>query len=737
MFKRSMYIIAIIGILILTGHLSRLWAVEVVEEEKVIIPDKVSGPVEIDGNLAEAVWQQPAINKKFSTTVPTYGKPMAVDTRVWAAYDKENLYFAFKCLDPEPDRIKTSIVQRDKPLMDDLVGMTLDTLGTKQGGYEIYINPSGIQVDFAGSAVSGADLSADIVWYSAGKITPEGYQVEVRIPLESIRYKSGREVKMGVIFLRQVPHLGAVGSWPEMEGGQTSYTFMATLVYRDLTRGLKLEVLPNFTYSRDSERETADTWDKNTDTDIGVGLKYGITSSITAEAAVNPDFSQVESDAFQVEVNRRYPVFYTEKRPFFMESREVLDFTIIKDSMLISAVHTRNIVDPGWAAKLSGTVGRLNFAVLAANDRAPGRAWDFGLNPDQGKHAFFGIVRAKYNLGSDNSLGILYAGRHFAGQGNDAAGADLKFRFSNQLRASVSYLHTATRQAEGAPLENGSGINAMLQYNSRKLISWGIYERYSTDFYMATAFQNRVGISRGALGIGPILDVKLKPLPWLKRIIPFVHYYRMHDLAANLTDVSWEFAANLGFAPMGEMNIEYWVEKEGWAGQLLDKKYFHTIGHIQLFKWLLIFEDITIGEQLYYHPDNPLVGNGKTINLAVTVQPNIKLKIGFDYRHSDLKEKQTGQELYAVDLYNLHTTYQFNKYFFLRGIVRCDSYQGKLLTDLLASFTLIPGTVVHLGYGSLYLENQWQDNMWIPGQGDLLKMRQGLFFKASYLWRLK
>ncbi|MCP5103371.1 MAG: hypothetical protein GY950_08330, partial [bacterium] len=79
----------------------------------------------------------------------------------------------------------------------------------------------------------------------------------------------------------------------------------------------------------------------------------------------------------------------------------------------------------------------------------------------------------------------------------------------------------------------------------------------------------------------------------------------------------------------------------------------------------------------------------------------------------------------------------FNKYFFIRGILRYDSYQEKILTDLLASFTLIPGTVVHLGYGSLYLKNQWLPNQkrWVPGAEDFLQVKRGLFFKASYLWR--
>ena len=368
-----------IWILIFTGHLSLLRGVQLGDRDQAIIPDNISSSqsIKIDGQLNEDIWKLPPLEKEFKTISPGYGYPMPYETKVWAAYNSKNLYFAFKCIDSEPHKIKTSITQRDNISWDDHVGILLDASGTRQTNYEFYINPNGIQADAINSAVSvsGSDLSPDFVWDSAGKITPQGYQVEVRIPLESIRYQAGKEVKMRVIFLRQISRLGIRGTWPEVQPGQTTFNYMSPLIYQDLKGALKLEILPNFTYSRNDERQETDQWARETDTNIGVALKYGITSSITTEATVNPDFSQVESDAFQVEVNQRYPVFYSEKRPFFMESTEILDFSIVKWGMMIKPIHTRTIVDPGWAAKFSGSSGKLNFILLAANDRSPGITW--------------------------------------------------------------------------------------------------------------------------------------------------------------------------------------------------------------------------------------------------------------------------------------------------------------------------------------------------------------------------
>ncbi|UCH92863.1 MAG: carbohydrate binding family 9 domain-containing protein [Candidatus Aminicenantes bacterium] len=748
MFKRFLVVIGIS--IVMMGTTSLLWPVELLEDGKVIIPDKVSGSITIDGELDEEVWQQPPINREFKTFFPTPGQSMGVDTKIWAAYDKGNLYFAIRCWDPEPDKIKTSVARRDTISRDDYVAILLDTLGTRQASHEFFVNPSGIQMDAVNSAVSRMDITPDFVWDSAGKIIAEGYQVEVCIPLESIRYQGSkgktREVRMGVVFLRSVPHMGIGGAWPERQPGQTFFNVMATLIYTGLKKsGLKLEILPNFTYSRNSERMEADTWDKSMDNNIGMALKYGITSAITAEATVNPDFSQVESDVFQVEVNRRYPLFFSEKRPFFMESQEVLDFTIVHDDMaslleygmMVSPIHTRRILDPGWAVKFSGSSGRMNFAFLAANDRSAGRAWDVGINPNEGKSALFGIVRAKYNLGSDNSLGILYTGRHFEGQRNDVGGMDLKYRFSKHLRVGLSYFHSATRQREDTPVNEGDGWNAIVKYVSPRVIFMTSYERYDTDFFMATAFQNRVGISRFWLGIGPYINVKIKQFPWLKRIVPYFHYAHLHDLGTKMNDISRVYGLYMNFRPRSELYLEYRVEDEAWKGRLFDKNYFIALGYIQLFKWLYLNGTLYIGGQIYYDADDPFVGNDRTIDIGLTLEPGIKLKMGLNYLHSHFKDRQTHQKIYSLDIYNLHTTYQFNKYFFLRGIIRYDSLQEKLLTDFLASFTLIPGTVVHLGYGSLYLKNQWQNNMWIPGQGYLLKMKEGIFFKASYLWRIK
>jgi len=287
------------------------------DESKILYPIKASVPPKIDGNLDDEVWEQhQPLNKDFVAFEPLYGEVIPQRTMVWMAYDDKNLYFAFRCHDSEPGKIKTSITRRDNIYSDDWIGLSLDSLGNRQSAYGFFINPNGIQADglYLASESQHYSSDPDFVWYSAGRLTDDGYQVEMRIPLRSIRFQSSKEVKMGIMFLRGVSRLGINASWPEIKPGFGRFNVLATAVYQELKTPLNLELLPSAVYGRNNDRLTPDKWgETEVFHDIGIGIKYGITASVTADITINPDFSQVESDAFQVEVNQRYPTFYSEK----------------------------------------------------------------------------------------------------------------------------------------------------------------------------------------------------------------------------------------------------------------------------------------------------------------------------------------------------------------------------------------------------------------------------------------
>src|SRR5205807_10559577 len=161
-------------------------------------------------------------------------------------------------------------------------------------------------------------------------------------------------------------------------------------------------------------RATTDRWNNATGRgNLGVSGKFGITSNITLDATINPDFSQVESDAFQVQVNQRFPIFYSEKRPFFMEGMGLFNIAGTGgDGNMRTGVHTRRIINPAWGSKLTGTAGKVTFGLLDASDKSP-------QDIDIGDHnKVFTVGRATYSLGQSDYVGAIVTDTEYAGRYN-------------------------------------------------------------------------------------------------------------------------------------------------------------------------------------------------------------------------------------------------------------------------------------------------------------------------------
>ncbi|UCE40598.1 MAG: carbohydrate binding family 9 domain-containing protein [Candidatus Aminicenantes bacterium] len=688
----------------------------------------------IDGNLDDKIWQNLPLQEEFITYDPAYGEVLPQKTEVWMAYDNKNLYFAFKCYDSEPGKIKTSITRRDNIFSDDWVGLSLDAMGNKQTAYDLFCNPNGIQADVLRSALGSNDVSPDFVWVSAGQLTEEGYQVEMSIPLRTIRFKSGKEVQMGILFWRRVSRLGMSGSWPDLEPGQGIFNMHQTIVYENLKSPLNLEILPSFTWGSGSNRLSPQEWsESDTFREIGVGFKYGISSSITADITLNPDFSQVESDVFQVEVNRRYPIFYSEKRPFFMEGTDIFNFFTLPYGYIQTAVHTRQIVDPLWGAKLTGTVGRTALGLLAAGDEWPGLEWDSETNPYEGKKAYFTIARGKQSLGRDNYMGAIYSGREFATGFNRVGGLDLSLRFLMNHQIQASYMQSFSKRPGEESTRHSPTYHLVYSYITKPLGIMAGFEHIGKDFQMDSGFVRRTGIAEGWLWIGPSFYPNPEKMAWLKRIDPHLTFQYLHDYFTGMDDSYFRAAVDFSFTKQGSLSARFVSQKESWKGETFPLSSINIEGKIQWTKWFQMGGGFTVGEQIYYPVQSPFKGDYFGAGFGFTLQPNSKLSLTLSLHHSHLKRET--EEIYNVNIIYSRTTYQLNKYFFARAIVQYDSYEKNLLTDILASFTFIPGTVIHLGYGGFYEKQDWQSEHWVPGHGNLRNMKRSFFFKASYLWR--
>ncbi len=695
-------------------------------------------PPNIDGNLSDEAWSGDPLDTGdyWVSYNPLRGARAQLRTEVRVTYDDRNIYFAFHCFDNEPGKIRTTISRRDTVFNDDWMSLSLDSAGTGQTAYHLFVNPSGIQMDALNTSASGEQFDADLVWDSAGKITDDGYIIEMKVPLQTIRFSGGDEVKMGILFFRRISRSGVSYSWPEMPPGLWVFDRPARLVFNNLRQPQLIEVLPSATYGISQTRATPDQWNEASKKgDIGLSGKFGITSNITLDGTINPDFSQVESDAFQVEINQRFPTFYSEKRPFFMEGMGLFNVAGTGgDANMRTGVHTRRIINPYWGSKLTGTAGRVTFGLLNASDESP---QDIGERGDVvlAKSRMFTIARATYALRRSDYIGAIMTDTEHAGRHNRVGGGDLSIRVSPPQQLSATFLTSQTGISSGMNT-HGTASQVSYSYNTRRFTWSNQVEHYGRDFQMDTAFYNRTGFTSGwSFG-----EVDFYPKEgrdfWLKRVHPFYLTKRGRDQVQDGNEDSANTGIRFDFTRQGFLNISHGWGHEPWLGRRFrNGRGVNIFGNVQILRWLHISGNVSKGREIYYDPLNPFQGTSSRSGFGITLQPNQHLNQNIDYNTVQFDRTADGTRVFSVDIVNLKTTYQFNKHFLIRLLEQYDSSTHRLLTDLLASYEFVPGTVLHAGYGSLYERRDFQAGRLLPNGGDFMTVSRGLFFKVSYLYR--
>ena len=688
---------------------------------------RVSEPPVIDGALDDVAWQNSKLETgEFLSYNPLHGSKIPQTTTVWMSYDSDYLYFAFKCDDPEPSGIKTSITRRDNIWQDDWVGLSLDALGNGQSSYHLMVNASGVQLDMLNSVAGNEDESPDWVWDSASRLTESGYSAELRVPLQSIRLKGGPNTRMGILFWRRVSRLGVSVAWPPLEPGAWVFERHANLRFDSIEPRLARELLPSATYGRTTLRAAPGRWgEADSRGDVGLSTKVGLTSTITLDATVNPDFSQVESDSFQVEVNQRFPVFFDEKRPFFMEGAGIFSLAGAGngDNTLRTAVHTRRIIDPIFGAKLTGSTGRVAFGTLSAVDQAG--------EDDR----IFNIGRMQYSLGPSNYVGALYTDINSTGTFNRVLGADLRWRVNETQTLNAFVLGSNSKGGPAADTISGLGAQLHYNYSTRKWGASGSFEHYDEGFQMDTAFMNRVGVTGGWAFLERNFYPDNTKHPWLRRFTVFTFTQGGRDQIAGGNEFLALAGIRMAMTRQGNIRIDQMIGHEHWAGERFKRGRPRISGNMQVFRWLNVDAFFGRGHSIFYDPANPFQGRSVDFSGGVTLQPSGRLSQSIRYQRVAFDRADTGARVYTLDIVNTRTTYQFTRALAVRGIAQYDSSRKTVLTDFLGSYEPRPGTVVYAGYGALLEQREFVDGQWVPLQGAYLTTQRGLFFKTSYLYR--
>ena len=692
--------------------------------EPLVAPKASSAPV-IDGRLDEAVWGEALKFTDFKTIKPDYGKEPGQKTEGYFLFDAENFYVAFRCYD-DPGQIKANISKRDDMFADDWVAFVLDTFSDGQNAYTFFINPLGIQGDGLMNAMGNLDPSMDFIWYSKGRIDDKGYAVECRIPLQSIRFGSRKTVVMGMFFTRQVIRSSESSSYPAVFPDKGS--LISQLQPVSIT-GLKynrvVEILPAFTHADHSALEEGQLRRDFRQTDFSLTAKVGLTSDLTADAAYNPDFSQVESDASQVDFNIRYALYYPEKRPFFMEGIEYFQFGANpEDSPLRAIVYTRNIIDPILGFKTTGKIGpKSTIAAIYARDDLPGDAVD--------RHPDFGIVRFRHSLKDDSYVGGFYTSRFQASGFNQVAGSDGRLRLTGSSVAEYHLFGSFTRTPGAESTVNGRSLSLYYNYGTRRVYAELGLQDISKHFQVDSGFVTRTGISR----ISPLFIYKFYPKSsFFQRIEPFYWGEHIHDKFYNTFETINVFVLRFWLPRSTMFRIDGLLGNEVYTGRKFNLNSYRSLFQTQLTKHFYLQGLFRRGGLIYYDPADPYQGYGKQAEIRADYQPLEKLSLGLSYTYIDFYRKSDRQKIYDYGIIRSRNTFQVNKYLFLRAIFEYNTFYRRLTTDGLISFTYIPGTVIHLGYGSAYEKLEWTGREYV-GSRHFLETQRGFFFKVSYLWR--
>ena len=580
------------------------------KSKPVVIPKFEKAPL-IDGKLDEEVWQKAVVLKDFYQIQPGDNTPPSRPTEVLLGFDPKFLYIAFKCTD-EPDKIRATVAKRDSIFQDDYVGFFLDTFNDKRKAFEAFFNPLGIQGDGILTEGRGEDFSVDLLMESKGIVHETGYNVEIAIPFKSLRFEAGKGKLWGAHFFRRIKRFeNELDSWMPFSRSIDSNLSQAGHItgLEGISVERAIELIPSLTVSQNSRfvgsfppippLDPGRIVNEPVGLDLGLTAKFIPSSAVTMDLAINPDFAQVEADQLVVTANQRFPIFFPEKRPFFLEGIEIFQTPI-------TAVHTRSIVDPDIAVKTTGKLGRNTFGLMVASDNGPGnlsadergalsscfdlRRVKFGTlcNNERfvDKNAYIGVMRLKRDVGKENSLGMVATSYNFIEKHNQVLGIDGRFRLDKQTTLNFQTLGTTSRaiffdpndgtsalDLGGNPLlpgrryRTGNGFGYAANYNvSGRNWGWELYgEGFTQDYRADVGFVQRTNSNFNSFFIRYNSDPDPK-----KKIISY-HWH-------TFTNVAYDWQGRM-YNWESENLVELQLPRNSWAGVWWEPGYERIFDH--------------------------------------------------------------------------------------------------------------------------------------------------------------
>jgi hypothetical protein len=711
-----------------------------------VLPN-TSSEIVIDGIMDDDAWEDAVAIPIDVQTHPGENIRAQVDTVAYLIEDGESLYIAFDAKDPAPHQIRAYLRDRDSAWDDDIVGIIVDSFGDEQRAFEFFVNPLGVQMDLTQDDVAKReDDSWDAIWHSAGRVGKEGYIVEVEIPLSQLRFsRINDKQSWGVDLVRYYPrgHRYRLSSNP-LDRSRNCYLCQLQKIQglEDVEPGRDLEIVPTLTASEASSTDEAGVeplHSAGADAEIGVSVRWGISPDLTANLAINPDFSQIEADVAQLDANNRFALFYPEKRPFFLEAADYFHTPV-------QAVFTRTVADPSVGAKLTGKRGDNTFGVFLAEDERtdlifPGASGSDSESLDQENTVFVG--RYSRSFADQSTVGGLLTARSGDNYHNTVGGLDLSWKLSDQHRVQAQYLRSETAYPMqivddfDQPSGTFAGYATRLGYNYDSR-NWMVFLRHnerSEGFRADAGFVPQVDIAQQV--IGAVRTWYGDENAWYSQLRLAGDWHITHDQAGRLREKQLAFRFTLHGAMQSRIGFRVHSGDTLYNDILFEENKLRLFAEFQPRGGLFVGGRIRVGDQIDF--DNTQLGD------EVRFEPFLRWNIG---RHLLLRydgvfvslDRKDGARIFDASVHDLRLTWQFSLRSFLRLTAQyqdirrnpdsytdiVDSRSRDLGRQLLYSYKINPQTVFFLGYSDALIDD---DNL-----SGLTTTDRTWFMKIGYAW---
>jgi hypothetical protein len=720
---------------------------------------RATGPITIDGNLSDAGWKDAyRVDKWYETNATDNTEPQVKNT-AWLTYDDRFFYAAFHFVDPHPEQIRSPYSDRDNiPSSTDYGGVILDTRNDGKTAILFLSNARGIQYDSVSDDTSGnEDSSPDFFWESAAKITKEGWDLELRIPFSSLRYKKADPQTWGILLYRNYPRDRRYQFFAnKLPKGGNCFICNEDKVtgLTGLPAGGHIVAAPYMTVKEQGTPRDSTLGNRLVNApakaDAGLDVKWTPNADNAVDATLNPDFSQVESDVAAISTNQRFAIFYSEKRPFFLEGIELF-------SMPIQAVYTRTITSPRFGLRSTGKFGDNDYTALVAQDRGGGLTIIPGVNgsnfADQDFSSTVAIARIRHNFGLSyiSLLGTIRESE--GGAHNRVLGPDFQWRVNDKDTVTGQLLFSNTKTPDRPDLATewtgqtltGHAADVWWSHSTRHIDWYTEAKDFSPGFRADNGFVPQVGFRENYFEGG----YTMRPTTgFANRIRLFLNgdYQSATDGDRLFADRS----AGVGFDGKyaSSTRLRFSINGVRSGNQVLIR---HQLLYATQFTPSRIFQNISLNGSAGQDVDfsNTRLGRGASAQLSGIVRPSDHIELRLDQSLSWLNvnplpgQTEVGRaRLFTAQVERLRATYVFDAKMYVRGIVQnvrtnsnqqlfldaIDQHSGNVTSSLLFAYKVNWQTVLFVGIGD-------EHDIDVADNNKLRPASRQLFMKVSYAFQ--